>query len=76
MTHTNPDSEINFDTLEALCEMYDQYCSGTYGHEFMGAGEHAIEILDKYGLAKDDFHIADDWETRLAELQKEFKDNK
>jgi len=56
-------------TIEALCMMYEQYCSGKFGHDFMGAGEAAIEILDKYGLTKDDFHIADNWEERLDRIQ-------
>jgi len=32
--------------LDALYYMYTQYCSG--GHNFMGAGEEASEILELY----------------------------
>jgi hypothetical protein len=50
--------------------MYEQYCSGTFGHDFMGAGESAMNIFDKYGLSKDNLHIADDWEDRMSKLSK------
>lgn len=33
--------------LDALYWMYKQYCGN--GHYFMGAGEEASEILEKYG---------------------------
>lgn len=36
--------------LIALAWMYDQYCGDNFGHNFMGAGEDAIEILENYGL--------------------------
>ena len=38
--------------IDALARMYRQYCGGKTGHEFMGAGENAQEILEKYGLLK------------------------
>lgn len=37
--------------LYSLADMYGQYCDGPYGHDFMSAGEGAIEILENYGLA-------------------------
>lgn len=36
--------------LVALGWMYEQYCGDNYGHNFMGAGQYAIEVLEKYGL--------------------------
>lgn len=39
------------EALVALGWMYHQYCGDNYGHNFMGAGEGAIEVLEKYGLA-------------------------
>ena len=33
--------------------MYVQYCGDNFGHSFMGAGENAIEILEKYGLGNE-----------------------
>ena len=38
--------------LDALYWMYTQYCSG--GHDFMGAGEQASEILELYEYIKVD----------------------
>lgn len=38
--------------LDSLYHMYSQYCSG--GHDFMGAGEIASEILEDYGYIKVD----------------------
>lgn len=38
------------EAIIALADMYDQYCGDNFGHDFMGAGENAIEILEKYGL--------------------------
>jgi len=38
------------EALDALCSMWDQYCSGDWGHECMSAGEEAEFILDKYAL--------------------------
>ena len=37
--------------LNALALMYAQYCDRPYGHDYMGAGEAAIEVLEDYGLA-------------------------
>ena len=34
--------------LDSLYWMYEQYCAGR-GHDFMGAGETACEILEDYG---------------------------
>jgi len=61
--------EARIEMLEPLCLMYDQYCSGPSGHDFMMAGESAIEVLEEYGLTKDNFHIADDWEVRLKAIK-------
>ncbi len=36
----------------ALAGMYEQYCPGRLGHNFMGAGEEAAEVLEWYGLIK------------------------
>lgn len=38
------------EVLEALCGMWEQYCGGEWGHEFMSAGEEAEEVLEKYDL--------------------------
>lgn len=43
-----------FEALEALCGMWNQYCPMPYGHMFMVAGENASDVLDKYGLLKND----------------------
>lgn len=40
--------------LMALTSMYFQYCDAPYGHDFMGAGESAIDVLEDYGLASED----------------------
>jgi hypothetical protein len=42
------------EALEALCGMWNQYCSGAWGHEFMSAGENCADVLDKYQLLKND----------------------
>jgi hypothetical protein len=36
--------------LYALGLMYGQYCSSRLGHNYMGAGEAAISILEGYGI--------------------------
>ena len=41
-----------FEALEALCMMWEQYCSGKSGHDFMSAGEETADVLDKYKLLK------------------------
>lgn len=51
MKYQNSDQDKN-ELLYALASMYRQYCSGKTGHEFMGAGENAQEILEKYGILK------------------------
>jgi len=43
-----------FEVLDALCDMYNQYCSPPGGHMFMSAGENAEEVLSKYGLLKNE----------------------
>lgn len=43
-----------FESLEALCDMWSQYCDGPNGHMFMSAGENAADVLDKYSLLKND----------------------
>lgn len=42
--HTAEVEEI----LAALSDMYGQYCSDDYGHQFMSAGENACLVLEKY----------------------------
>lgn len=39
-----------FEALEALCDMWSQYCGDEWGHSFMTAGENTQDVLDKYGL--------------------------
>lgn len=46
--------------LEALCDMWEQYCPPPYTHAFMSAGEGTEVVLDKYGLLKKDRTV--DWE--------------
>ncbi len=46
--------------LEALAGMYEQYCGKKYGHNFMGAGEAAIELLEEYGVHSEDT----DWDEK------------
>lgn len=43
-----------FEALDALCDMWSQYCDGPSGHMFMSAGENAADVLDKYGLLMND----------------------
>ncbi|MES2620195.1 MAG: hypothetical protein V4615_05015 [Bacteroidota bacterium] len=43
-----------FEALEALCDMWSQYCDGPSGHCFMSAGEGAAYVLNKYKLLKND----------------------
>lgn len=40
-------TERETELLDALYWMYSQYCSG--GHDFMGAGETASELLENAG---------------------------
>ena len=42
--------DIHTQLLDALYGMYSQYCSG--GHDFMGAGEDASELLENAGYIK------------------------
>ena len=37
-----------YEVIEALADMYWQYCGDNYGHAFMSAGERASYILEKY----------------------------
>lgn len=53
--------------LLALAYMYSQYCGGSYGHDFMTAGETAIEILEEHGLADEETGVN---EKALDELEK------
>jgi hypothetical protein len=39
--------------LIALAWMYEQYCGDNFGHDFMSAGEGAIELLENYGLGNE-----------------------
>ena len=41
------------EAVVALGFMYSQYCGPNFGHDFMGAGESAIEVLEKYGLGNE-----------------------
>jgi hypothetical protein len=41
-----------FDTLEALCMMWDQYCDGADGHYHMSAGENTMKVLKSHRLLK------------------------
>jgi hypothetical protein len=43
-----------YEALEALCDMWNQYCGAEYGHMFMSAGENCADVLDKYNLLKND----------------------
>lgn len=43
-----------FEALEALCDMWNRYCGGEYGHMFMSAGEGAEAVLEQYRLLKND----------------------
>lgn len=45
--------------LNALTLMYSQYCDKPYGHDFMGAGEAAISVLEDYGLADEAVGVND-----------------
>lgn len=46
--------------LNALGLMYGQYCSKPMGHDFMGAGEAAIEVLEDYGIHNEDLEWTDE----------------
>lgn len=60
-----------YDALSALCDMWDQYCSGECGHMFMSAGENAEEILNKYDLLKNSHACGGDIDyDKLEELRK------
>jgi hypothetical protein len=54
--------------LSALTSMYFQYCNKPYGHDFMGAGEQAIEVLEDYGLAHEDKGVIDEQMDKLEAL--------
>jgi len=41
-----------FDSLEALCMMWDQYCDGDSGHYHMSAGEATMKLLKWHRLLK------------------------
>jgi hypothetical protein len=45
--------------LNALGLMYGQYCSGSMGHDFMSAGEAAIDILEDYGVHNEELEWTD-----------------
>jgi hypothetical protein len=59
-----------FEALEALCDMWNQYCGSKWGHEFIRAGENCADVLDKYKLIKNDNGTGGevDWD-RLNELK-------
>ena len=52
--------------LMALANMYSQYCDKPFGHDFMGAGESAIEVLEDYGLASEAIGVNDE---KMNELE-------
>lgn len=41
-----------YEVLESLCEMWNQYCGGEWGHSFMSAGEGCMDVLEKWSLLK------------------------
>lgn len=60
-----------FEALEALCDMWSQYCNGKWGHMFMSAGENAADVLDKHNLLKNDNGCGGEVDyDRLEELRK------
>lgn len=63
-----------FESLEALCKMWNQYCPLPNGHVFMSAGENAEDVLCKYRLLKNDNGMGGevDWE-QLDKLEKSIK---
>jgi hypothetical protein len=54
--------------LSALTSMYFQYCNKPYGHDFMGAGEMAIEVLEDYGLASENKGVNEEQMDRLERM--------
>jgi hypothetical protein len=61
-----------YEALEALCDMWNQYCGGKWGHSFMSAGENCAYVLDKYGLLKNDKGTGGDVDfDKLKELEKQ-----
>lgn len=50
--------------------MWEQYCGGDWGHEFMSAGEHCQDALSYYKLLKNETPCGGeiDWD-RLDELR-------
>lgn len=54
--------------LMALANMYFQYCNKPYGHDFMGAGESAISVLEDYGLASETVGASEEEMDRLEGL--------
>jgi hypothetical protein len=66
-------SEKEAKLLNALGGMYGQYCAKPHGHDFMGAGEEAIEILEDYGIHDEsrqwDEQSYDKLEKKVAELR-------
>jgi hypothetical protein len=67
-----------YDSLQALCYMWDQYCSGPSSHMFMSAGEHTEEVLDYWELLehKDGIESAVKWDRlEILRLAIKEKDN-
>ena len=67
----------NVEILDALCGVIMQYMpklkDGSYDHQFMGAGEDALDVLADYGLATEDGRCI--VPTKLFEdIQDEFSD--
>ena len=63
-----------FIALEALCDMWNQYCGGKWGHDFMSAGENCADVLDTYGLLKNDNGTGGEVDyDKLEELRKTVK---
>lgn len=54
--------------LDALTSMYFQYCNSPYGHNFMGAGERAIDVLEDYGLASETVGVNEEEMDKLERI--------
>lgn len=57
--------------LDALGLMYSQYCSDKFGHDFMSAGEAAIDILEDYGIHSEDWEWTDKSYDKLEQVVNE-----
>ena len=66
--------EKNAELLNALGLMYGQYCSKKLGHDFMGAGEAAIELLEEYGIHDEYSEWSDKTYEKLEQVVAELKE--